>query len=81
MILASSRQAERPRGQQNRDPSQPTRAPRREPGSGEIPMRLNAQPENAFPKEHLFLVPRGVVVQISAKTKRLIQQGGRLLTF
>ena len=42
MILAS-----RPKSSE-KQPSQPRRAPAGDPGGGEIPMRLNAQPEDMF---------------------------------
>ena len=34
-------------------------------------MRLNAQPEDAFPKEHMLLEPRGGVDQISVNYKTI----------
>ena len=50
MILASSPKAERRSGQQSREPSQQRRAPRGDPGRGEIPMRPKARPVDVFPK-------------------------------
>ena len=42
-------------------------------------MRLNAQPEDAFPKEHMLLEPRGGVDRISVNYKTIDIKGGRLI--
>ena len=61
----------------DRDPSQQRRAARREPGRGEIPMKLNAQLEDAFPE------PRGGVDQISVNTQNdvMAQRDGKQARF